>query len=193
MVLVLTLLRELAIRSTNPSAILRQANDRICDRFRGNEPNLISTASSPSILAAVSCVTPAPGTSHCCSGSMRSGEVVPLHPTGMVLGAAASQSYPSLTLPYAAGDRLICYTDGISEARSPDGIEFGTERLSDTIRRISAGSLEQLGNGILEAVPSSSSTSDRTTTSVCALLNSTEHASGRPGKRGLQPAGHGRP
>ncbi|CCG02639.1 PP2C family protein-serine/threonine phosphatase [Blastococcus saxobsidens] len=37
-----------------------------------------------------------------------------------------------------AGDRVVLYTDGIVEARSPDGEFFGDERLADFIHRASA-------------------------------------------------------
>jgi serine phosphatase RsbU (regulator of sigma subunit) len=33
------------------------------------------------------------------------------------------------------GDRLLFYTDGLTEARAPDGSQFGEERLVDTIER----------------------------------------------------------
>ena len=35
----------------------------------------------------------------------------------------------------AAGDRLLLYTDGITEARSPDDEEFGEARLGETVAR----------------------------------------------------------
>ena len=37
-----------------------------------------------------------------------------------------------------AGDRVILYTDGIVEARSPTGEFFGEERLADFVHRASA-------------------------------------------------------
>jgi hypothetical protein len=33
------------------------------------------------------------------------------------------------------GDRLLCYTDGLVDARGPDGSQFGVERLVDTVER----------------------------------------------------------
>ena len=36
------------------------------------------------------------------------------------------------------GDRVVFYTDGVVEARSPDGEEFGVERLGDLLQRAAA-------------------------------------------------------
>jgi serine phosphatase RsbU (regulator of sigma subunit) len=37
------------------------------------------------------------------------------------------------------GDQLVFFTDGVTEARSPDGTFFGSERLADLLSRASAG------------------------------------------------------
>ena len=37
------------------------------------------------------------------------------------------------------GDQVVFFTDGVTEARSPDGAFFGTDRLTDLVSRASAG------------------------------------------------------
>ena len=37
------------------------------------------------------------------------------------------------------GDQIVFFTDGVTEARSPDGAFFGTDRLADMVSRASAG------------------------------------------------------
>ena len=37
------------------------------------------------------------------------------------------------------GDQIVFFTDGVTEARSPDGTFFGTDRLADMVSRASAG------------------------------------------------------
>jgi hypothetical protein len=37
------------------------------------------------------------------------------------------------------GDQVVFFTDGVTEARSPDGAFFGTDRLADLVSRASAG------------------------------------------------------
>ena len=39
------------------------------------------------------------------------------------------------------GDQVVFFTDGVTEARSPDGTFFGTDRLADLVSRASAGGL----------------------------------------------------
>ncbi len=45
------------------------------------------------------------------------------------------------TSPHSPSDRVLLYTDGVTEARSPDGDFFGPERLADLISRNLAGGL----------------------------------------------------
>ena len=54
---------------------------------------------------------------------------------GTVLGVFAESTYEQGDFPIAAGDRLILYTDGITEGRNPAGDEFGEDRLADTASR----------------------------------------------------------
>lgn len=66
------------------------------------------------------------------------------------------------TTPLQRGDRVLFYTDGITESQAPDGTFFGTERLSDflvratldrvpvneTVRRLSASVVGYVGKGL---------------------------------------------
>ena len=51
-----------------------------------------------------------------------------------------------------AGDILVLYTDGVTEAENSLGEEFGMERLSTLIRRGHMLSADRLMNYILESV-----------------------------------------
>ena len=57
------------------------------------------------------------------------GGVESLSTGGTVLGVFAGSAYAEATLTLEPGDRLLLYTDGITEALAADGQEFGTERL----------------------------------------------------------------
>jgi sigma-B regulation protein RsbU (phosphoserine phosphatase) len=60
------------------------------------------------------------------------GRVETLSSGGMVLGVMPDTTYDQREVPIASGDRLILYTDGISEAEAPDGADYGEGRLSHT-------------------------------------------------------------
>jgi sigma-B regulation protein RsbU (phosphoserine phosphatase) len=51
-----------------------------------------------------------------------------------------------------AGDRLVCFTDGLPEADSPAGEEFGDDRLVETIRTHRSEPAEVLMRTVLHAV-----------------------------------------
>jgi phosphoserine phosphatase RsbU/P len=55
--------------------------------------------------------------------------------SGLVLGAVAETSYEERAVPVGPGDVLVAYTDGVTETFSPEGEEFGEERLRATVER----------------------------------------------------------
>jgi sigma-B regulation protein RsbU (phosphoserine phosphatase) len=61
------------------------------------------------------------------------GSVVRLATGGLVLGVAAEAHYEQDSVALKAGDRLVLFTDGITEAEGRDGDEFGDDRLVDTV------------------------------------------------------------
>jgi phosphoserine phosphatase RsbU/P len=50
---------------------------------------------------------------------------------GPVLGVLADAEYEQAHVALTAGDRLVLFTDGLTEARNADGEEFGEQRLLD--------------------------------------------------------------
>ena len=58
-----------------------------------------------------------------------SGEVIPLKQGGPLVGQFADRAYRSARLRVSAGDRLFCYTDGLTEASGRDGRLYGMTRL----------------------------------------------------------------
>jgi sigma-B regulation protein RsbU (phosphoserine phosphatase) len=57
------------------------------------------------------------------------GSVARLTEGGMVLGVFPDNGYDQGELPLGSGDRLLFYTDGITEARNPAGEEYEEEKL----------------------------------------------------------------
>ena len=60
----------------------------------------------------------------------KSGSFERLSDGGTVLGVFPDTPYDQGEMPLEAGDRLIFYTDGITEARNPAGDEYGEQQLA---------------------------------------------------------------
>ena len=80
------------------------------------------------------------------------GRVDRLTTTGLVLGVANDWTYKTGMLDLRPGDRLVLYTDGITEAMSPAGDEFGDARLVETIRAHRHVPAEPLARAVHDAV-----------------------------------------
>ena len=81
------------------------------------------------------------------------GRLARLETGGMVLGIAAEAAYREGTVALGRGDRLLIYTDGLTEARSPDGEEFAEDGLRRALAETSAGAGgKSLVDGVLSRV-----------------------------------------
>ncbi|HWA27087.1 MAG TPA: SpoIIE family protein phosphatase [Lacunisphaera sp.] len=71
-------------------------------------------------------------------GNFRTGQVLPLAGAdtigGPALGLVEDASYEAVELTFGDGDRVLFFTDGIYEAASGEGEEFGTNRLAEALR-----------------------------------------------------------
>jgi len=50
------------------------------------------------------------------------------------------------------GDRLVLFTDGLTDAASPDGDRFGLDRLRDTIARSCTGNADATARAVIDSV-----------------------------------------
>jgi sigma-B regulation protein RsbU (phosphoserine phosphatase) len=80
------------------------------------------------------------------------GSVEKLGDGGMVLGVFPDNQYDQSELTLNGGDRLLFYTDGITEARSPDGEEYGEDRLAEAAVAVRTGSAEAVKDAVLANV-----------------------------------------
>ena len=55
---------------------------------------------------------------------------------GGILGVFPIQEFSTGTCDLTSGDRVLLFTDGVTEARVPEGEEFGETRLLDLLGRI---------------------------------------------------------
>jgi sigma-B regulation protein RsbU (phosphoserine phosphatase) len=80
------------------------------------------------------------------------GEVHRLDEGGMVLGVFANGSYSQAEIEVGPGDRLLLFTDGVSEAENTSGECFGEERLVDLLRKNAHREADAIRETILHAV-----------------------------------------
>jgi phosphoserine phosphatase RsbU/P len=80
------------------------------------------------------------------------GDCVRLEAGGSVLGAFADLTYAQSTVQLGAGDRLLLFTDGLSEAVDVNNEQFGEQRLIDLLREHRERSPEQLKQMIFDVV-----------------------------------------
>jgi sigma-B regulation protein RsbU (phosphoserine phosphatase) len=80
------------------------------------------------------------------------GDVAQLSQGGMVLGVFPDTTYEQAEMALASGDRLVFYTDGITEARNPDGDEYGEERLTAAALDVRTQSSEAMKDALLAHV-----------------------------------------
>ena len=70
---------------------------------------------------------------------------------GGILGVFPIQEFSSGTYDLASGDRVLLFTDGVTEAHVPDGEEFGEARLLELLEQNRHASAEDLQKIVLQA------------------------------------------
>ncbi len=75
-----------------------------------------------------------------------------LRPTGMALGVSEEARWRQKIVRFAPGDYLVLYTDGVTEAESPQGAFFGDEGVLDAILEKQHGSAYEIQQALLNAV-----------------------------------------
>ena len=73
---------------------------------------------------------------------------------GMGLGILRNSKYDNYvygsTIGYGSGDTLLLYTDGITEAKNPDGEQFGNVRLKESFEAHRSKSPNEIKEGIID-------------------------------------------
>lgn len=82
----------------------------------------------------------------------RDGRLASLKPSAYPLGVRPNTQFPVREAEVLPGDVLVFYTDGIIEAQSPQGEEFGFERLEELIWLHQRQSAEKIREAILASL-----------------------------------------
>ncbi len=145
-----TTLRDLAPQFGDPGACLARANDVLCEQ---NPMDLFVTV--------FYCVLdPVSGTLRYANGGHNppylrraNGTIEALSGAGgLVLGAMQGIGYPEHAVRLLTGDRLVLYTDGVTEAFNQADEAYGTERLIAEIQAHGSGAAPELLERVCRSV-----------------------------------------
>ncbi len=145
-----TTLRDLAAHHCDPGACLARANEVLC----AQNPMSLFVTVFYCILDPVSGVLRYANGGHNPPYLRRAdGSVEALAGTGgLVLGAMEGMEYPEHAVSLVVGDRLVLYTDGVTEAFNAAEEAYGAERLVAEIRSHGGGGAAQLVDRICRSV-----------------------------------------
>jgi len=137
-----TMFRSLSRQIKSPAKVLAEANNLICEE---NETGMFVTAFLAYYNIATSTITFAnaghlPGILIEPSGAAR----VISRQHGMALGIMPMVDYEDTSIQLVAGQTVFLYTDGVTEALSPQGEMFGTAKLVKLLNQSVGLDLSQL-------------------------------------------------
>jgi phosphoserine phosphatase RsbU/P len=84
-----------------------------------------------------------------------------LDSAGVLLGIIPGAAYESRETTVGPGDVLVLFTDGITEARRPDGELFGDQRLAAAVAAARTGTAEEIAGAVMQSVAQWAGTSQR--------------------------------
>jgi len=152
MVLTRTLVRAAALEVASPAEVLRRVNDLLVP----------DSQHGMFVTAFYAVLSPQDGTLTCSNAGhnrpflwcQRTGELTTLEKGGMALGVLEGITLPEQTAHLEPGDCLVLYTDGVTEALSPEGEFYGEERLQAMIRSLAGQPAQALLQALDDAVVS---------------------------------------
>ena len=145
-----TNLRELAVRHSDPGECLAQTNDALCAQ---NPQDLFVTVFYCILDPKTGVLRYANGGHNPPYVRRAAGPVESLTGAGgLVLGALPGATYPTHTVQLLSGDRLVLYTDGVTEAFNPAAELYGAQRLADEVHVHGSGTPAALVERICQSV-----------------------------------------
>jgi serine phosphatase RsbU (regulator of sigma subunit) len=145
-----TYLRDLAVQHPSPGECLAHANEVLCTQ---NPLTLFVTVFYCTLDPGTGEVRYANGGHNPPYVRRTDGTVVALNgAAGPALGAIPGVEFPDHRLQLVPGDRLILYTDGVTEAFNAASEPYGTERLIAEVRAAGEGAAAALVERICQSV-----------------------------------------
>ncbi len=150
MALTRTLIRAAAFQTFSPAEVLHRVNGLL---YPDTSQGIFVTAVYAVLSRSTGILTYAnAGHNPPLWWQARSGEIQSLKPTGIALGAQEDATYEQRILHIAHGDILLFYTDGVTEAFSPQNEPFGEERLKSLLRQLHQRTAQEIAQGVEQAV-----------------------------------------
>jgi phosphoserine phosphatase RsbU/P len=144
-------LRAFAQTETDPAAVLRAVNRLIVQDVEGDRFITLLLARLDARGRRLRYASAGHPTGYLLDPSGAVKEV--LKSTGIPLGVFADAEFRcGAETALGPGDLVLLLTDGVAEARAPDGSAFGTERVLDLVRHCRAGSARQIVEELYLAV-----------------------------------------
>jgi len=138
--------RAFATETTSPSALCSRVNSVLCANIATGKFVTLFYA----VLDAERGLLHYTNAGHLLPILIRAdGEVQELHNGGAVIGVFPEWKYEDSVVQLHPGDRLLLFTDGITEAGLPGGEEFGEQRLITGARTYADKSTSELKLGLL--------------------------------------------
>ena len=145
-----TNLREQAVHHIDPGECLAQTNNALCAQ---NPLDLFVTVFYCVLDPKTGALRYANGGHNPPYVRRAAGEVETLSGAGgLVLGALSGTTYPTHTVQLLRGDRLVLYTDGVTEAFNPSEELYGARRLADEVHVHGGGTPAALVERICRSV-----------------------------------------
>ena len=145
-----TLLKGAAIGTFEPGKVLHEVNNLLCEN---NEASMFVTVFYGVFNPSNKTLTYANGGHNPPLIVRPDGNSMPLPTTkGAILGVTPDAPYEQNSVTLDAGDIVVLYTDGVTEAMNGDGEEFGMERLHEVFAKTPPSTAKQANEAIFEAV-----------------------------------------
>jgi sigma-B regulation protein RsbU (phosphoserine phosphatase) len=126
------LMRTTALRHRQPAQFLKALNARLMERkVEGRYVTLLLLVWEPHSRTLTMSNAGATAPLIC-----RGNEIINLKMEGVPIGLMPDREYDEVEFKAQSGDVIVLYSDGVSDHLSPEGAEYGRERLTRVVRRL---------------------------------------------------------
>jgi serine phosphatase RsbU (regulator of sigma subunit) len=152
MVFVVTLIREICRRDTNPARVLHALNRVVRSRFSSDEEMYVTCFLGSLNRKTLEFSFAKAGHEEPIWLHRETGQAETLSAPGLFIGLFTDGLYEQRSVQLAPGDRLVLYTDGIVEARNAAREFFGVDRLRRLVEECGAATASAIIDRVKSAV-----------------------------------------